>query len=162
MIPLVFLEYELPETPDNVLNQLKWSVEEVEVSWLDNFANWKTKPDTHKNWTGEIDRQNLRFSLEESGPLFNQRLNVVLKGKLELRASSTNLKIKVGLDNFSSIWIFMLYLGGILFLSDAFTNKEFDSYFSLFFFLIAYPLLGTFLIRKRMKRTELKLDQLFA
>jgi hypothetical protein len=56
MIPLTFLEYELPEQPDKVLNRLKWAVEEVETSWLDNFNNWKTTPATHKNWIGEIDR----------------------------------------------------------------------------------------------------------
>ena len=162
MIPLTFLEYELAEQPDKILNRLKWSVEEVETSWLDNFNNWKTSPATHKPWIGEIDHKNLKFSLEEPGPFFKRRFNVVLKGHLELRASTTNVRIKLGLENFSFLWIFMLYLGGVLFITDAFTNEEFNSYFTLVFFLIAYPILGTYLIRRRMKRAEQKLDQVFA
>ena len=162
MIPLSFLEYELAEQPDKTLNRLKWSVEEIEISWLDKLNNWKASPTTHKPWIGEIDYENLKFSLEESGTLLKRRFNVVLTGKIESRASSTNVKIKLGLDNFSFLLIAILYLGGVLFIADSFTNEEFNSYFSLFFFLIAYPMLGTFLIRRRMKSAEKKLDQVFA
>jgi hypothetical protein len=162
MIPLTFLEYELSDQPDKIFNRLKWSVEEVETSWLDNFNNWKTSPETHKPWIGEIDHRSMKFSLEEPGSIFKRRFNVVLKGKLESRASTTNVRIKLGLDNFSFLWIFMLYLGGVLIITDAFTNEEFNSYFALVFFLIAYPIMGTFLIMRRMKRAEQKLDQVFA
>lgn len=86
MIPLTFLEYELNEQPDKILSRLKWAVEEVEFSWLNNFNNWKSTSETHKNWIGEINRKNLNFSLEEPGPFFKRKFNVVLKGKLELKA----------------------------------------------------------------------------
>lgn len=160
MIPLTSLEYELDEKPDKTLSRLKWAVEEVESSWLDNM-NWSTTPATHKDWIGEIDKRNLEFSLEEPGSFFKRKFNVVLKGNLELRASTTNVKIKLGLENFSFLWIFIIYLMAALMISDAFTNEEFDSHFYLGFFLVAYPVLGTILINRRMKKAEKKLDVLF-
>ncbi|MGB3464467.1 MAG: hypothetical protein WBA74_04325 [Cyclobacteriaceae bacterium] len=162
MITLTHLEYELAEQPDKILSRLKWSVEEVEKSWMDNFNYWKKSPETHKPWVGEIDKMNMKFSMEEPDSIFKRSLNVVLKGKIEPRASTTNVSIKLGIENFSFLLIFILYLGGIIFLTDAFTDEEFNSYLSLFFFLIFYPILGTCLIRRRIKRAERKLDHLFA
>ena len=161
MIPLTLLEYELDEQPERVLSRLKWAVEEVEYSWLDNLNNWKPTPATHKDWVGEIDIRNLEFYLEEPGHLFKRKFNVTLEGKFEIRSSSTNVHIKLGLDNFSFLSIVALYAIGVLSIADAFSNEEFNSYFSLLFFLVGFPLFGTLLIIRRMKRAENKLDKLF-
>ena len=160
MITLTSLEYELNEKPENVFSRLKWRVEQVESSWQD-YMNWSTTPATHKDWIGEIDERNLSFSMEEAGSFFKRKFNVVIKGDLEIRDSTLNVNIRLGLDNLSFLWIVMIYLGAGLFISDAFTNNEFDSYFSLVFFLLAYPILGTFLISRRMKSAEKKLDIIF-
>jgi hypothetical protein len=161
MVPLTTLEYELDENLDKVLSRLKWAVEEVELNWLDDLNKWNTGPATHKDWIGEINKKSLNFKLKEPGSLFKQKIKVMLKGNLELRASTTNVKIKLGLDNISFIWILMVYIISALSISDVFTNDEFNSYLALGIFLLAFPILGTYLLTRRMKRAERKLDKLF-
>lgn len=162
MITLTFLEYELTEKPADIFNRLKWSVEQVEVSWFDKLNNWSTSPATHKDWVGQINQKNLSFSLEEPASFFKRNFIVIVDGSVELKASTTNVKINVGLNNFSFLWICLLYLGSALFIVEAFINREIDSYFCLIFFLLAFPILGTVLVYRRIKRAEMKLDLLFA
>ena len=161
MIPFSSIEYELKENPDKVLSRLKWAVEEVELSWLDDLNEWNTGPSTHKDWIGEINDKDLNFKLKEPGSLFKRKINVMLKGNLELRASTTSVKIKLGLDNISFTWILMIYLMTALVISVFLINEEFNSYFALVSFLVAFPGFGTYLLTRRMKRAENKLDKLF-
>lgn len=162
MIPLTFLEYEMTEQPDQILDRLNWSIEKEEQSWIDQLISLESGYETQRKWIGEIDRRDLRFSLEESGSLLRQKLKVVVKGEIELRATTTNVKIKLGLDNFSFFTISLFYIVGIIFSTLAILDDEFSKSAVLFIFIFFYPVLGTILIYRRMKRTERRLDQLFA
>lgn len=161
MIPLTYLEYESNDAPDKIINRLKWSVEEVKVSWLDRLNNRHPSEEATRKWIGKVDERAYSFSFVEPGSLFNQHLNVVSKGSLQVRASSTLIKIKVGLDTISFFWITAFYLMGAGLLGEAISNAQFESYGMLVFFLVGFPILGTFLIRRRMKIAESKLDVLF-
>lgn len=160
MISLTTIEYDLDEQVDKTLSRLKWAVEEVEPSWLD-IMNWSTAPATRKDWIGGIDKEELKFSIQEPGSLFKPRFNVVLKGRMESRASKTSVKVKLGLQTFAFIFIFMIYIFTSLIIYDAFEDEKFNSFFPLIFFLVACPILETYLITRRMKRAEKKLDKLF-
>jgi hypothetical protein len=162
MITLTSLEYELKETPVEVLSRLNWSVEEIETSWWQDLNNLNVPHATQKDWIGQIDQRNLAFSIQEPGSIIKRKLNVVVKGRFSQKAASTNVHVRLGLDNFTFILIVMIYLATALNISEVFTNEEFNDYFSLGFFLISLPILGTFLIWHRMKSAESKLDILFA
>lgn len=163
MIPLTVLEYELNENLETIFSRLNWAVEEVEYNWLVSMNDWNQNPDTTKNWIGQIDKGNLNFRLEEPQSYFiKRRFNILVKGRIDLRASTTNIKVKLGLENFAFIFIFFTYITTALLIYEVITNNEFNDYLSSILFIIAFPLLGTFLIRRRMKRTERNLDKLFA
>lgn len=161
MVPLTLLEYELNEEPELVLSRLKWAVEQVDIGWVAEISS-KINPTTHKKWIGEIDERHYTFKLEEAGSYFKRKFNVVLKGRIEFRSSSTNVKIKLGIDNFTFLIITAFYLGIILFASETILDGSYDSLISNALFFSAYPVIGTFLIKHRMKNAERNLDILFS
>lgn len=161
MIPLTSIEYELKERPDKVLSRLNWAVEEVELSWIDDLNKWNSGPSTDKDWIGEINERDYNFILKEPGSLLQQKIKVILKGQLEFRSTSTCVKINLGLTNASFTWILMVYILTAMMISELFMNEGANSYGMIIIFLIAFPVFGTFMIVRRMKRAEKNLDKLF-
>ena len=161
MLPLSFLEYELKEKPKEVITRLKWAVEQVDMSWLTQMFT-KTIPATHKHWIGEIDEHKHTFNLEQAGSYFKRKFNIVLKGSIEQQGATTQIKIRLGIDNFAAVLITFLYLVIILITVEAISNGIDDNFlYSAFYFLI-YPTVWTFLIKHRMKIAERNLDLIFS
>jgi len=161
MITFTNLEYELPVDTKHIFSRLDWAVEEIEESWID-WTNLSTGIDTNKAWAGKINRRNLNFTLEEPDGLFRRKFNIIVKGRIISKGSKLMIKIRLGLDNPSGFFIVLIYLAAALFISTAIIENDLGSIVPLSFWLLAFPGIATYLIRRRLRKAELKLDLLFA
>jgi len=160
MIPFTTLEYEIDEDPKNAISRLKWAVEEVEPSWED-YMNWSSTPDTNKFWFGQIDHEKQRFSLEPAGSFLQRKMTVIVKGKVEHEVRVSKVKVRIGLDYSSFLWLSIVFLLTALVISDIFLTKEFNSPVGLFLWITVGAILPIISIFKSIKRSEKRLDVIF-
>lgn len=161
MIPLTYLTYDLPELSDKTLERLKWTVDQSDYEPMNNWIDWFTTPMTQKTWVGEIDDEHMQFALHEPIHLFNWIFHIVVIGRLEQGASGTKVKLKLGIGLFAVFWFAFVLIGGLSSLMEAWIDAN-SSITGFSLFLIIYSTAGTLLIRRRIKRAEENLDQIFA
>ena len=162
MVPLIHYEYELKEKPETVLSRINWAVERVEYKWYHYLFNFDTSPSTNRDWIGIVDENKLRFNLEEPPVLFKKKYILTVKGNIELKASRTNVKIKLGLDYFSVLSIPMLYLANAFIIYEWASSGLSKEYILPLVFFGLFAFIATFNIYRGIKRCEKKLDKLFA
>ncbi len=126
---------------------------------MDELA-WKGQFDTQKDWIGHLNKDKMSFYLEN--PDFILRyFNIVAKGEIELRASSTQIRVKTGLTAVGFIIVLFLTSVITIITTTSILNQSSDDFSYSYIYAIVYLIVGIITITSRLKKTERKLDKLF-
>ena len=161
MISLLSLEYELKESPAQVMSRINWAVEEVEVDHWQDYSNFGLARSSQRDWIGQIDQKAYWFSIQEPDSFFKKKFIVVAEGKLHFKASTTKISVKLGLNIFTFIVMLFIYATTASSIVRVLLESTPNEYGSIIFPLLL-SLISTILIVHRLKTAERKLDFLFA
>lgn len=160
MISIREIDYDTDEDPDKVFSRLSWAVERVDGLVGQLISNYTV--DTNRPWVGFYDREKMSFGLiEPRGFLSMKFFQIVVRGQIAKKGNKTIVSIKMRLG-WNTFFIFlMVYLATVLMISGTILSKDPSNIFGLMVWLLVFSVLGTILLKRKLKNIERKIEDLF-
>lgn len=154
------MEYELKENPELAFTRLNWAVEEVEN--LEGQLLIGVTVDTNKSWVGVLDREILGFGLIEPKGFFNLKFfQLVVKGKIHQINDGSKLYLKIKLSLYTFLTFLGIYALTFLLTYDLIMQGDISNLFGWIMWMLIFPVIGTVMLRRKIKQTEKKIQDLF-
>ena len=161
MITIRELDYDTSEKPEQLFSRLTWAVERVD-GLFGQLINGVTV-NTNRPWVGVYDESELKFGLvEPSGYFLNRKIfQIVVRGKITDDGEKTIVNIKLRLG-WNTLFLFgLLYLGACFMIAFTAVLGELNDLWGVLLWILIFPGLGTFLLRKKLDKVERQVEDLF-
>ena len=161
MISIREIDYGTNENPDLVFSRLTWAVEQVD-GLAGELINGVTA-DTNRPWVGVYNKKEMNFELiEPSGYFLNKKIfQVVIKGQIIDDGSKTKINIKLGLGWHTLFTYGLIYTGTLFMIIMTTFYGEIRDIWSLFVWILVFPVLGTILLKRKLDKVESRVEDLF-
>lgn len=161
MISFKEIEYDFDQNSDLVFSRLTWAVTRVDSFNKQLLSNFTKQ--TSKDWIGTLNERNHEFSLmEPSGSLTLFPLQIILRGKVieTNNRSIINIRFRLGWHTLS--FFTLIYLTSAFAIGISIASGESQEILNALIWLFTFPTILTYLLYRRMKKIESKLDFLFS
>ena len=156
MLSIKTITYTSELSTDELVQKLSWTVEKIDSLFKPLFLNRSCE--TNKDWIGYIIKPSNKFTLMEPlGILSLIIMQVIIRGNIEHKENKTHVNIQFRLGWHTLLSSSMVYLMSALIIASHISESQ---YWSALFTLIL-PLVWSYLLIRKTKRMESKLDKIF-
>ena len=161
MISIREIDYDTNEKAHLVFSRLTWAVEPVN-GLAGELINGATV-DTNRPWVGVYDEKKMAFGLiEPSGFFFNRKFfQVVVRGQIIDEGSKTKINIKLRLGWHTLFTYGSIYVGTLFLIIMTTFYGEISDLWGILVWVLVFPVLGTFLLHRKLDKVESKVEDLF-
>jgi hypothetical protein len=157
MISVRTITYETSSKPNEIISRIGWEVEKVD-SLLNAQLNSMTA-ETNKKWTGVVNKDSNQFNIMEPGKFFGIKMfQIFLRGKVIESDSGIEVKIKFIPGLYLFLCLIFLYSATALMIGGFISLQTTESIGSFLLWLLVFPLLGTYLLIRKLNKLEKRIE----